>query len=428
MINLNDLFPACTTVCGCEEQELEPIGHILRPDIDDGGEIRIARAHASQPGRFPNLGFPDKVPPMLPRGFQLYSSVPDQALLGVPLREGKMLQLASNERVRDVNLALYVNGVSLSGSDGAEMSVVLSPFSYVRTCRFQSGPYKALKSFKISVLDQDACCYLAVKNEQDQEAEDERLEWVLSISHTILLVTDSLLPRVTITCEPVEGNADTKRRLLAGYMLHRESHDYVSVVYCELMAHEGGYARFTMYENEECLHIINCIFITEFTVSCDIVAVNCCCFVLDQHQFAVLTPSERQLWRRAVNNTKVKLQNKAPDPTEAEIFHFRIGIRERISRLQASQGDRTMRDPVLSKGPRCMSMGGFSSPMPTPSHAVSSAHPPEPLSKEETDWTLAAEATRTSSHGDESPHDVVEEEAEKPLRVPPRKPISPVSL
>eukprot|EP00971_Amphidinium_carterae_P274924 5455013-Amphidinium_carterae.1 len=24
----------------------------------------------------------------------------------------------------------------------------------------------------------------------------------------------------------------------------------------------------------------------------------------DQHQFAVLTPSERQLWRRAVNNTK----------------------------------------------------------------------------------------------------------------------------
>jgi len=407
---------------------------ILRPELDDGGEIRVARAHASAPGRFRELGFPEKVPPRLPRGFQLYSSVPDQALLGVPLREGKMLQLASNERVRDVTFALYVNGASIIGTDGMEMSVVLSPFSYVRTCRFQSGPYKQLKSFKISVLDQDACCYLAVKTEEDQEAEDERLDWVLGISHTILLVTDSLLPRVGITCEPVEGNAATNRRLLAGYMLHRESHDYVSVVYCELMAHEGSFARFTMYENEESLHVINCICITEFTVSCDIVAVNCCCFVLDQHQFAVLTPSERQLWRRAVNNTKVKLQNKAPDPSEEEIYHFRVGIRERISRLQASQGERTWRDPVLIKGPRCMSMGGFNT-IPSNGDGGVVREPRTPTETKDGDWFFSQPPP--SPEGDEMPFiEAVEDpDATLQVRTPPkmsekceRKPIAPVSL
>ena len=51
----------------------------------------------------------------------------------------------------------------------------------------------------------------------------ERSEWVLGLSHTILLIIDSLLPMAELSCDPLPGIPKTFRRLLAGYLIHRRS-------------------------------------------------------------------------------------------------------------------------------------------------------------------------------------------------------------
>ncbi len=51
----------------------------------------------------------------------------------------------------------------------------------------------------------------------------ERSEWVLGLSHTILLIIDSLLPMAEMSCDPVPGVPKTFRRLLAGYLIHRHT-------------------------------------------------------------------------------------------------------------------------------------------------------------------------------------------------------------
>merc|ERR1719199_1405691 len=102
------------------------------------------------------------------------------------------------------------------------------------------------------------------------------------------------------------------RRLLQGYLIHRDDARSVSVLFCELRAHDGKSA------------------------CCEIVGINCSCFVVDCHHFASQTPSERKLWLRALSNVKVKIQNRAPEPTEEELQHYRTSIREHIAALEAT--------------------------------------------------------------------------------------------
>merc|ERR1719346_971462 len=173
------------------------------------------------------------------RGFLTYSSAPDQPLLGVPIREGGLWHLSAQDRFEPVNFSLYVNGFAFSTTDGLEASVSLSPFSLVRNCRFQSGECSKLKSFKVSLLEPDPCCYFAVRSGCEREAEEERSDWVLGLSHTILLITDTLLPPFSVTCDPLPDVPQTARRLMAGYLLHRDDGGSISVIFCELHAHSG---------------------------------------------------------------------------------------------------------------------------------------------------------------------------------------------
>merc|ERR1719350_5879 len=192
------------------------------------------------------------MPSVRPRfqGYPTYSSAPNQPLLGLPLREGSLWHLSTQERFESVTFSLFVNGFAFSTSDGLEASVSLSPFSLVRNCRFQSGAYAQLKSFKVSLLDHDPCWFFAVQAVCDRESEEERSEWVLGLSHTILLITDSLLPAFSVTCDPLPGVPRTARRLMAGYLIHRDDLSSVSVLFCELNAHEGDTAFFVMYESD----------------------------------------------------------------------------------------------------------------------------------------------------------------------------------
>eukprot|EP00434_Breviolum_minutum_P010136 symbB.v1.2.008944.t1/scaffold563.1/size187063/21 len=252
-----------------------------------------------------------------------------------------------NDRFESVTFSLFVNGFAFSTLDGREASVSLSPFSLIRNCRFQSGECARLKSFKVSLQEPDPCCYFAVRSTQDREAEEERSEWVLGLSHTILLIIDSLLPMAEMSCDPVPGVPKTFRRLLAGYLIHRDDPDALSVVYCELQAPVGPRASLVIYENEACSSPIMEIPIFESSVCCDVVGINCSCFVVEGHHFASQSSSERKLWLRALSNLKVKLQNKAPEPTQDELLHFRSAIRENINTLLATQEPRIARDPLL---------------------------------------------------------------------------------
>jgi hypothetical protein len=139
---------------------------------------------------------------------------------------------------------------------------------------------------------------------------------------------------------------------VAGYLIHRDDAWSISVFFCELHAHKEDQARFVLYENELCENPIKDIIITESSVCCDIVGINCSCFVVDCHHFASQTPTERKLWLRALSNVKVKIQNHAPDPDDSELAHFRDSIRESIYAIEATQEPRISSDPLLARCPR----------------------------------------------------------------------------
>lgn len=332
--------PICLSLnCSCEAEDPASLKRLQLPGatpLQFAGDELVVRAAALA---------------AIPRGFPTYSSAPDQPLLGVPVREEGLWHLSTPDCFEHVTFSLYVNGVAFATRDGAEHSISLSPFSVVRFCRFQSGLCSQLKSFKVAVPDHELCCYFAVQSVSERIAEEDRFEWVLSISHTILLIIDSLLPSYAITCDPVPGVPATSRRLMAGYLIHRDDAGSVSVLFCELQAHLGNRAKFVMYENEHCINPVMDINIVDATDYSDIVGINCSCFIIDGQHFAAQTPSDRKLWLRALSNVKVKIQNEAPPPTEEEIWYYRDSIREHIRAVEDTAGPQLSPQALLERGP-----------------------------------------------------------------------------
>lgn len=289
-------------------------------------------------------------PPTRIRGSRTYSIAPTQPLLGVPLREGLLWHLSRQDHFRSVMFSLYVNGFAFSPVDEPESSVSLSPFSLVRNCRFQSGMCSRLKTFRVSLLDNPPCYYFAVGSSTEREADRERSAWVLGISHTILLIIDSLLPPVPATCDPLPGAPQTARRLLAGYLIHKDDSNSLSVPFCELQAHNGASARIVMYEDDTCAVELSHIYITEGSMCCDVVGINCSCFIVDTHHFAAQTPMERKIWLRAVSNIRIKVENRAPEPTDEELEQYRFSIREHLAALDLAPESRIAAGgPMLSR-------------------------------------------------------------------------------
>merc|ERR1719265_484552 len=109
-----------------------------------------------------------------------------------------------------------------------------------------------------------------------------------------------------------------------------------------------------LYENEGCdLPPLLDIVLSDASVCCDIVGINCSCFVVDNHHFASQTPSERKLWLRALSNMKVKVQNRAPEPDAEELEHYRAAIREHIKAIEDTRESRIAPgDPLLQRRPR----------------------------------------------------------------------------
>jgi len=264
-----------------------------------------------------------------------YSMSADQQLRGIPIREGDLWHLSTEERVDQVRVFLHVNGFRFS-TDGQEVSISLSPFTLVRNCKFQSNhngmSFSEFKIFKISLFAQGACYYFGIRGTTERDAEEERSRWVLDISRIMRLVTQSLFPIFQISCDPSHVES-SKSRLMAGYLVHYDDCFTASVLYCELHVNTQDHSRLIFYEDDTCTHPLSEIYITERSICCEKIGINCSCFSIEDHQFTARSLAERKLWLRAISNLKVKLQNGAPAPGENELHEYRAAIKEHVAKI-----------------------------------------------------------------------------------------------
>lgn len=276
-------------------------------------------------------------PPLASMG-RLSFSLLQQPLRGTPIREGMLWYLSSEDQVDPVFFSLYVNGFSFE-HEGVEAAVSLSPFVLVRNCKFQSG-YSAclsdVKIFKISLFAHNACYYFGIRGKDERLVEEERSRWVLDVSRAVRLVTQSIFPPFRISCDPLRGVASTALRLMAGYLVHHDDAAALSVLFCELHAHQEDRAKIVMYENELCQAPLAGMYLSESSMCSEKIGINCSCFSIEEHQFSTKTIAERKLWLRAISNVRVKLQNRAPDPTEEELTGFRNAIKEHLLTVRAA--------------------------------------------------------------------------------------------
>eukprot|EP00746_Dinoflagellata_sp_MGD_P012998 gnl/MRDRNA2_/MRDRNA2_127904_c0_seq1.p1 gnl/MRDRNA2_/MRDRNA2_127904_c0~~gnl/MRDRNA2_/MRDRNA2_127904_c0_seq1.p1 ORF type:complete len:442 (+),score=63.84 gnl/MRDRNA2_/MRDRNA2_127904_c0_seq1:127-1452(+) len=265
-----------------------------------------------------------------------FSTTITAPLAGVPLAEGELYHILSEERIDTVKFSLYINGFSFSSPNNEEVSVLLSPFCLVRCCKFQSGSLAGFLAFKVHHFVKDTCLYFALPISDSEAAERERSRWVLSLSYAIHIVTRSLFPCFSLVSKPVKGTERTSMRLLAGYLLHSEDYSTVSVIYCELQAPQGSSGILVAYEDERCLKTVRTFAINQNTMHVEVLGINCCCFSISGHHFSTRTNSERKIWLRAISNVKVKLETGAPDPGPEQLVHYRISVDEQLSQLEAT--------------------------------------------------------------------------------------------
>mmetsp|Transcript_45443 Transcript_45443/g.120522 ORF Transcript_45443/g.120522 Transcript_45443/m.120522 type:complete len:410 (-) Transcript_45443:202-1431(-) len=297
-------------------------------------------------------------PPFQPpqnTGLLSYSIAVDQPLRGVPIRSGELWYLSAEEKAEPVNFTLYVNGFSFEHC-GQEVAISLSPFSLVRNCKFQSNfsnlNLSQFKVFKVSLFTLGICYYYGVRGEDEHQGEEERSRWVFDISRATRLVTQSLFPPFNISCEPIHSVEETKRRLMAGYIIHHDDMLVASVLYCELHPQSDDQAKLVLYENELCQEPVMDIYLTERSICCEKVGINCSCFCVEDHQFSTRTLSERKLWLRAISNVKVKLQNRAPCPSTEDLKHYRLAIKEHINTIKATLEGQAPMDALLQRNAR----------------------------------------------------------------------------
>eukprot|EP00439_Symbiodinium_sp_Y106_P031773 s28_g3.t2 len=305
---------ACRCLCNTDWYQEEG------PDIEFDG---LGGAMAPiQPARFSDL--------------LAYSTDMGQPLRGQSLRSGDVWFLRSEATAEKVTVSLFVNGISITHR-GKEVRACFSPFTLVRNCKFQDSTscnqLTSLKIFKIFFFVKNLCYFFGVPAEDETEADKERQCWVSDIANAVHLVTQSLFPPFSISCEPICAAAVTARRLMAGYVLYHSGDDVATVLYGELSPHTHGsdLARLAFYENEQCQRLAMEIWISVASNCFEKVGVACTCFCINGHDFSARTIAERKLWLRAISNLKVKLQNAAPAPSREDLAHYREAIESIMS-------------------------------------------------------------------------------------------------
>eukprot|EP00916_Digyalum_oweni_P008679 GHVL01014483.1.p1 GENE.GHVL01014483.1~~GHVL01014483.1.p1 ORF type:complete len:297 (-),score=48.94 GHVL01014483.1:61-951(-) len=271
----------------------------------------------------------------------------------MPVCEGYVYHISAHETVTQVLLSIYLNGFAfLKNTDSNEneqyeIQICVNPFVLVRNCKFfwsKSHHFEDLHVFKVVLLSHDASYLFGCTSS------DERIKWMSLIAHSIKAVTCSIYPIYNLSIIPIKNNYKTVNRILSGYLIILDPIKYItaSIVYCELQAQtKQENASFILYENSQCLTTIKRVDITENTPCYEKVSFGSCVFVIDTMQFAGRSANDRKLWLRVISNIKVKVLNKAPPPSQDELYYYRISINDQLKLLQ--NPDQPMTDPLLQR-------------------------------------------------------------------------------
>lgn len=280
----------------------------------------------------------------LPRALLSFDASMDQPVEGRLLRQGSLLMLdGADNAMKPWTVLLFSNGfyaVSQSGAGrepeerGPGMhSFAWSPFAEVRELAAdpedRSCPFRTTSAFALYLFGQNMGFVFATWG---KSASKERQLWVSAMAEALHTFTHSLFPPFAISAFPLPEAPSTRTRILAGYLLRGHSGGAVSVPYCELHAHCHHSALFAMYEEESCERLDGSLVMTALTRIGDPRGSSCPCFVLDTLDFCARTVREKQLWLRALQNVKVKLDNEAPDPSSEDLLHWRHSVLESASR------------------------------------------------------------------------------------------------
>ncbi|CAJ1449809.1 unnamed protein product, partial [Effrenium voratum] len=241
------------------------------------------------------------IPPARFSDLLAYSTDMGQPLRGKAMRSGDLWFLRSEASAEKVQVSLFVNGIAIEHK-GKEVRACFSPFTLVRNCKFQDSSsinqLSSLKIFKIFFFVKNLCYFFGVSADDEAQADKDRQLWVSSIAKAVHLVTQSLFPPFSISCEPICAAAVTSRRLMAGYVLYHSGEDVATVLYGELSPHTRGsdLARLAFYENEQCQRLAMEIWISVASNCFEKVGMSCTCFCINGHDFSARTTAERKLW------------------------------------------------------------------------------------------------------------------------------------
>jgi len=274
-----------------------------------------------------------------PKGHGLisYSAGLDLPLVDPPLHSGEVLLLQSEDAkvLEPVKLHVYANGLCIKPLDASRpgRSAAWSPFCLVQACRLHSLEADAaipwLRLFKVSIFHHGCTFFFAASG---KGADADRARWVADISRILRLLTQSLIPAYSISCEPVSGAEWTVLRLLSGYLLLCDERG-ISLIYCELQAHWDGIANFAAYEDSTCEVEVLHVAVQPDTCVSERVGIDCSCFSVAGHNLTCTTSAEKILWLRAISNVKVKLRHRAANPAPIDLRHYREAIKEFSEKL-----------------------------------------------------------------------------------------------
>merc|ERR1719506_2637151 len=103
------------------------------------------------------------------------------------------------------------------------------------------------------------------------------------------------------------------------------------MMYVELQPPRQGKSRVVLYEDlAGGREVDKEVLLDARTPSYEKVGVDCSCFCVGSLQLSARTVFERQVWLRAVQNLKVKLQARGPDPRPHELDTWREAINDHI--------------------------------------------------------------------------------------------------
>lgn len=271
------------------------------------------------------------------RNFQplrVFQSCFNDPVGGRPYRSGTIqyFDVTSSNQV-SCSALIFSKGLYMIRLDTGEIcSFAWSPFSVI--LRSETHMLSGILGISVSIPTLGRSLQLTVGNETDEERE----QWLTDMSLALRTHIREHFPAFTPSVNPLKGVPETHGRLLAGYLLLRE-HDIVqfSLSYCEIKVYGEGVASLALYSSEDCDRMLSSLVITAKTRIFERSGLDCSSFAIDGHSFCARSQQERKLWLRALNNVKIKLENKAPDPSKDDLEHFRKSVLQKVVEIERDE-------------------------------------------------------------------------------------------